>query len=78
MDYEGFKLFMSAYLGSDVSEELCEHLFWAFHKQVPVCSLQSPSLSVGVSQAIIDNVVAIASRSNSQQDLSKIDQKRGE
>ncbi|EDO42510.1 predicted protein [Nematostella vectensis] len=56
MDYEGFKFFMSAYLGDDVSEELCKHLFWAFHKEVPVSSLHSPSLSVGISQTILDSM----------------------
>ena len=68
MDYEGFKLFMSAYLGSNVSEDLCEHLFWAFHKQV---AIQSPSLS----QTIIDSVAATVV-SNSQQDVNKFDQRR--
>ena len=70
MNYVGFKLFMSAYLGSDVSEDLCEHLFWAFHKQVPVSSLQSPSLT----QTIIDSVAATIS--SSQQDIYKLDQRR--
>ena len=69
MDYEGFKLFMSAYLGSNVSEDLCEHLFWAFHKQVAV---QSPSLS----QTIIDSVAVSVVASNSQQDLNKHDRRR--
>ena len=69
MDYEGFKLFMSAYLGDDVSEDLCQHLFWAFHKQVAV---QSPSLS----QTIIDSVAANVIVSNSQQDVNKFDQRR--
>ncbi|KAM7434252.1 hypothetical protein ABFA07_015603 [Porites harrisoni] len=68
MDYEGFKLFMSAYLGDDVSEDLCQHLFWAFHKQVAV---NSPSLS----QTIIDSVAATVV-SNSQQDVHKFDQRR--
>ncbi|XP_027043070.1 diacylglycerol kinase beta-like isoform X2 [Pocillopora damicornis] len=68
MDYEGFKLFMSAYLGSNVSEDLCEHLFWAFHKQVAV---QSPSLS----QTIIDSVAVSVVASNSQQDLNKHDRR---
>ena len=69
MDYEGFKLFMSAYLGGNVSEDLCEHLFWAFHKQVAV---QSPSLS----QTIIDSVAVSVVASNSQQDLNKHDRRR--
>lgn len=69
MDYEGFKLFMSAYLGNNVSEDLCEHLFWAFHKQVAV---QSPSLS----QTIIDSVAVSVVASNSQQDVNKHDQRR--
>ncbi|XP_068670745.1 diacylglycerol kinase beta-like isoform X2 [Montipora foliosa] len=68
MDYEGFKLFMSAYLGNNVSEDLCQHLFWAFHKQVAV---RSPSLS----QTIIDSVAATVV-SNSQQDVNKFDQRR--
>lgn len=68
MDYEGFKLFMSAYLGNNVSEDLCEHLFWAFHKQV---AIQSPSLS----QTIIDSVAATVVP-NSQQDVNKFDQRR--
>lgn len=71
MDYEGFKLFMSAYLGNNVSEDLCEHLFWAFHKQVAV---QSPSLS----QTIIDSVAVSVVASNSQQDVNKHDQRRRE
>ncbi|XP_027043069.1 diacylglycerol kinase beta-like isoform X1 [Pocillopora damicornis] len=71
MDYEGFKLFMSAYLGSNVSEDLCEHLFWAFHKQVAV---QSPSLS----QTIIDSVAVSVVASNSQQDLNKHDRRLSE
>ena len=70
MDYEGFKLFMSAYLGNNVSEDLCQHLFWAFHKQVAV---RSPSLS----QTIIDSVAATVV-SNSQQDVNKFDQRRRE
>ena len=74
MDYEGFKLFMSAYLGNNVSEELCKDLFWAFHKSVPVPGLQSSSLSAEVSQAIIDNMVGSAS----QQDLARVEQRRGE
>ncbi|KAK2561367.1 Diacylglycerol kinase beta [Acropora cervicornis] len=68
MDYEGFKLFMSAYLGDNVSEDLCQHLFWAFHKQVAV---HSPSLS----QTIIDSVAATVV-SNSQQDVNKFEQRR--
>ena len=68
MDYEGFKLFMSAYLGDNVSEDLCQHLFWAFHKQVAV---HSPSLS----QTIIDSVAATVV-SNSQQDVNKYEQRR--
>ncbi|XP_048579403.1 diacylglycerol kinase beta isoform X2 [Nematostella vectensis] len=76
MDYEGFKFFMSAYLGDDVSEELCKHLFWAFHKEVPVSSLHSPSLSVGISQTILDSMAV--SGSNSQQDISKPDPNRRE
>lgn len=71
MDYEGFKLFMSAYLGNNVSEDLCEHLFWAFHKQVAV---HSPSLS----QTIIDSVAVSVVASNSQQDVNKHDQRRRE
>lgn len=71
MDYEGFKLFMSAYLGNNVSEDLCEHLFWAFHKQVAV---HSPSLS----QTIIDSVAVSVVASNSQQDINKHDQRRRE
>lgn len=59
---------MSAYLGDDVSEDLCQHLFWAFHKQVAV---NSPSLS----QTIIDSVAATVV-SNSQQDVHKFDQRR--
>lgn len=71
MDYEGFKLFMSAYLGNNGSEELCKHLFLAFHKQVAV---QSPSLS----QTIIDSVAVSVVASNSQQDVNKHDQRRRE
>ena len=71
MDYEGFKLFMSGYLGNNVGEDLCEHLFWAFHKQVAV---QSPSLS----QTIIDSVAVSVVASNSQQDVNKHDQRRRE
>lgn len=58
MDYQGFKLFMSAYLGDDVSEEMCKHLFYAFHKQVPVASLQATSVSLGMSQTILDSMAA--------------------
>lgn len=77
MDYEGFKLFMFAYLGDDANEDICKHLFRAFHKEVPVMSLQSPSLSVGVSQTILDNMAAgSASKSCSSQDLTKADQNR--
>lgn len=78
MDYEGFKLFMFAYLGDDANEDICKHLFRAFHKDVPVKSLQSPSLSVGVSQTILDNMAAgtSASKSCSSQDLTKTDQQR--
>ncbi|XP_031560533.1 diacylglycerol kinase beta-like isoform X1 [Actinia tenebrosa] len=77
MDYEGFKLFMFAYLGDDANEDICKHLFRAFHKEVPVMSLQSPSLSVGVSQTILDNMAAgSASKSCSSQDLTKPDQNR--
>lgn len=58
MDYQGFKLFMSAYLGDDVSEDMCKHLFYAFHKQVPVASLHATSVSLGMSQTILDSMAA--------------------
>ncbi|XP_057293512.1 diacylglycerol kinase beta-like isoform X1 [Hydractinia symbiolongicarpus] len=35
MGYDGFKIFMSSYLGDTVSDELCQTLFWTFHKKVP-------------------------------------------
>ena len=35
MGYNGFKLFMSSYLGESISDELCQILFWNFHKKVP-------------------------------------------
>jgi len=79
MDYEGFKLFMCAYLGDDANEDICKHLFRAFHREVPVKSLQSPSLSVGVSQTILDNMAAgSGQKACSSQDLTKPDQRRGE
>jgi len=37
MGYDGFKLFMSSYLGDSVSDELMQILFWTFHKKVPRC-----------------------------------------
>ena len=44
MGYEGFKLFMSTYLGDSVSDELCQTLFWTFHKKVPRADITSPEL----------------------------------
>lgn len=36
MNYDGFKLFMNAYLGNDISDELCQHLFHTFCKEIPI------------------------------------------
>ncbi|XP_066919776.1 diacylglycerol kinase beta-like isoform X2 [Clytia hemisphaerica] len=44
MGYDGFKLFMSVYLGQSVSEELMQTLFWTFHKKVPRGDAKSPDL----------------------------------
>jgi hypothetical protein len=44
MNYEGFKLFMNAYLGNDISDELCQHLFSTFCKQVPINNATLTSL----------------------------------
>ena len=44
MDYTGFKLFMSSYLGNDVSDELCQTLFFTFHKKVPLSEVATPEL----------------------------------
>ncbi|XP_065052718.1 diacylglycerol kinase beta-like isoform X2 [Rhopilema esculentum] len=44
MDYAGFKLFMSSYLGNDISDELCQTLFFTFHKKVPLSEVTSPEL----------------------------------
>ena len=44
MDYAGFKLFMSSYLGSDVSDELCQTLFFTFHKKEPLSDAATPEL----------------------------------
>lgn len=44
MDYAGFKLFMSSYLGNDISDELCQTLFFTFHKKVPLSEVASPEL----------------------------------
>ncbi len=44
MNYDGFKLFMNAYLGNDISDELCQHLFSTFCKQVPINNAAITSL----------------------------------
>lgn len=44
MGYDGFKLFMSSYLGESISDELCQILFWTFHKKVPRGEGKSPDL----------------------------------
>lgn len=44
MNYGGFKLFMSSYLGNYISEELIQTLFWTFHKKVPTKDVTSPAL----------------------------------
>ena len=44
MNYEGFKLFMNAYLGNDISDDLCQHLFSTFCKQVPINNATITSL----------------------------------
>jgi len=44
MGYNGFKLFMSSYLGECVSDELCQTLFWTFHKKIPRTEPKSPEL----------------------------------
>ena len=44
MDYAGFKLFMSAYLGDDISDQLCQTLFFTFHKKLPLSDVGSPEL----------------------------------
>ena len=36
MNYEGFKLFMNVYLGNDISDDLCQHLFSTFCKQFTI------------------------------------------
>ena len=50
MGYEGFKLFMSSYLGECVSDELCQTLFWTFHKKVPASEVKSPKLPAALAR----------------------------
>ena len=50
MGYEGFKLFMSSYLGECVSDELCQTLFWTFHKKVPTSEVKSPKLPAALAR----------------------------
>ncbi|XP_046847227.1 diacylglycerol kinase 1-like isoform X2 [Xenia sp. Carnegie-2017] len=42
MNYDGFKLFMNAYLGNDISDELCQHLFHTFCKEIPINNAAIP------------------------------------
>lgn len=44
MNYDGFKLFINAYLGNDISDKLCQHLFSTFCKQVPINNATITSL----------------------------------
>jgi hypothetical protein len=44
MKYDGFKLFMNAYLGNDISDDLCQHLFSTFCKQIPINNATITSL----------------------------------
>lgn len=53
MGYEGFKLFMSVYLGQSVGDQLMETLFWTFHKKVPRGDAKSPNLPDTILQKIL-------------------------
>ncbi|XP_028411954.1 diacylglycerol kinase beta-like isoform X3 [Dendronephthya gigantea] len=44
MNYDGFKLFINTYLGNEISDELCQHLFSTFCKQVPINNATITSL----------------------------------
>ncbi|XP_065666268.1 diacylglycerol kinase beta isoform X4 [Hydra vulgaris] len=54
MGYEGFKLFMSSYLGESISDELCQTLFWTFHKKVPQIGVKSPEMPTALVSKFIE------------------------
>ena len=41
---------MSSYLGECVSDELCQTLFWTFHKKVPTSEVKSPKLPAALAR----------------------------
>lgn len=67
MGYDGFKLFMSVYLGQSVGDELMQTLFWTFHKKVPRGDAKSPDLPDTILQKIL-----IENGNHSQESLDQL------
>ena len=61
MGYAGFKLFMSSYLGEDISDELCQTLFYTFHKKVPITDVISPKLPNPLLKKFLNETGKVAS-----------------
>eukprot|EP00794_Sanderia_malayensis_P003620 gene3620-4131_t len=60
MDYNGFKLFMSAYLGDDISDQLCQTLFFTFHKKAPISDTTSSELPQDLLKKFLSHNLAIS------------------
>ncbi|XP_043916535.1 diacylglycerol kinase beta-like isoform X2 [Protopterus annectens] len=60
IDYEGFKIFMKAYLEVDIPEELCQHLFMSFKRKTHQNSPESQRQGSSISQL---NVLGINGKS---------------